>query len=98
VSGPQVPSGNGGGGNRSTNWEIYQAINDLRRDSEANYASLRGEVRSVRQTLDESLVPKVNEHGEMIESLRARFVYALTVIGSAVGAIVFLYFRGVPPG
>jgi hypothetical protein len=80
-----------------SNFALLQAISELDRKNEARYSELRGEIRSVRQTLDESIKPTLMEHESTIEQLRARFVYALTVIGSALGAVVFLYFKGISP-
>lgn len=93
MSDVEVPS-EPGDSSRVTTFQLYQKLVDLERSQEARIAEIRGDMRAVRQTLDESITPTLREHGEELDRLRARFVYALTVIGSGLGAVTFLVLRG----
>lgn len=75
-----------------SNFQLWNKLNDIQRDQEAVISEVRGDVRALRQTLDEKVVPKLVEHDRTLEVLRTRFVYALTIIGSSIGAVVYLAF------
>jgi len=79
-----------------TIWEIDRKLGEM-----------AGNVRSIKQTIDESVIPQIQDNKKNLEDykkendvevdkLKSRFVYALTIIGSAVGAGVYLFFN--PPG
>lgn len=82
-----------GDSSRVTTFQLYQKLVDLERAQERRMADVSSDIRAVRQTIDENLAPTLVEHEGALEALRARFIYALTIIGSALGAIVFLFFR-----
>lgn len=66
-----------------TNWDLYKAIKDNDR-----------KLDSLTQTVDEVIKPKLEVHDKDIATLKSRWVYGLTMFGSAIGAVVYLFFRG----
>lgn len=55
---------------------------------------IESDIRSIKQTQDETVIPELKEQGEELKTLRSRFVYALTIIGTAVGTIAYLVVKG----
>jgi hypothetical protein len=73
-------------GNPPTAWQNFRRLGGIESD-----------VRAIRQTLDEQIIPTQQEMKSEVRQLRARFVYALTMIGSAIGAIVYLVLQAGRP-
>lgn len=67
----------------TTPWQMYQTI-----------GKMAGDIRAIKQTMDETVTPKLKEHEDDINKLKSRFVYALTMIGSAIGAVAYLFLNG----
>lgn len=88
---------NGNDASGISNFQLYESINRLRRDMESMVSDVRGDARAIRQTVDEKVVPRLEEHDKELDLLRSRFVYALTIIGSAIGAVMWFLFKGGSP-
>lgn len=58
---------------------------------------IESDVRSLRQTMTDQVLPQITNQADEIRQLRSRFVYALTIIGSSLGAVVYLVMNGGPP-
>jgi hypothetical protein len=61
------------------------------RDNEVRHNQLRGDLRSVVQTVDMEVKPALEAHEEDIKGLKARFVTALTMLGGSIAAVAYLY-------
>ena len=88
------PTDHGGGdSSRVTTFQLYERLNELDRAQEARHNALSSDLRAITQTVNESVIPELAEHGVEIKGLKARFATSLTMLSGAIGAVVYLYFQ-----
>jgi hypothetical protein len=89
-----VDRGNGAAdSSRVTTFQLYERLNELDRAQESRHNALTSDLRSITQTVNESVIPELEEHGLEIKGLKARFATSLTMLSGAIGAVIYLYFQ-----
>lgn len=86
------PNGNGDS-SRVTTFQLYQQMMQMDRDSEARHNALTGDLRALTQTVHKEVLPDIADNTADIKGLKARFATSLTMLGGAIGAVVYLYFN-----
>lgn len=89
-----TPDESNGGSSRVSGYELLKAMTEMEARQVERFHNMSKDVRSVKQTLDETVLPRLVKVEAETETLRSRFSYALYIIGGAIAAGAFVIQRG----